>query len=199
MTIEVEQVTRHVGTTAVLNGLTLDISTDTCYLITGAKGSGKTTLLRILMGLEQPDEGRIRLLGDYKYSWLACGAVFQEDALIEHLSAVKNVSAVRKLTGDKTARAELLALLPADRLELPAHQLSASERRAVSIVRALSVPSDLILMDEPFRGMTKEERLASVHYILDRKGSTPLVIASREEHEELKTFRHVSLTPSSST
>ena len=68
MTIELEQVTKRYAGREILRDLTLDISTDTAYLITGESGSGKTTLLRILMGLEKPDEGRIRLLGDYKYT-----------------------------------------------------------------------------------------------------------------------------------
>ena len=111
MTIELEQVTKRFGGREILKDLTLDISTDTSYLITGESGSGKTTLLRILAGLEKPDEGRIRLLGDYKYTWLSCGVVFQNDRLIEYLSAVKNVSVIRKLTSDKAAREELEKLL----------------------------------------------------------------------------------------
>ncbi|MCR5674326.1 MAG: ATP-binding cassette domain-containing protein [Lachnospiraceae bacterium] len=194
MTIELEQVGKRYGDRQVLRELTLDVSTDTCYAVTGEAGSGKTTLLRLLMGLEKPDTGRIRLLGDYKYTWLACGAVFERDALIEELSAVRNVSVIRKLTSDKAAREELVKLLPAERTEIPVCELGRAERRAVCIVRALSVPADLIVMDEPFAGMSDDERASAVRYIMDRKGSTPLVIAMRERCEEIRSFKNIALS-----
>ena len=96
MTIELEEVAADRGGKRLFGPLTLDISTDSCYLVTGEHGSGKTSLIRILMGLDKPDEGRVRLLGDYKYAWLACGAVFQDDRLMPWLTAVENVTAVRK-------------------------------------------------------------------------------------------------------
>ena len=178
MTIELEEVAADCGGKRLFGPLTLDISTDSCYLVTGEHGSGKTALIRILMGLDKPDEGRVRLLGDYKYAWLACGAVFQDDRLIPWLTAVENVTAVRKLTSEKAAREELALLLAPGREDLPAEELETAERRAVCIVRALSVPSDLIVMDEPFAGMSDEERTKALKYIMDHKGSTPLVIAS---------------------
>lgn len=192
MTIELEEVAVRRDGKKLFGPLTLDISTDTRYLITGPEGAGKTLLLRILMGLEKPDEGRVRLLGDYKYTWLACGAVFQDDRLIPCISAVENITAVRKLTSEKAAKEELAGLLPAGREALPVDELTASERRAVCIVRALSVPADLLVMDEPFAGMNDEERKTALKYILDHQGSTPLVIAAKNS-AGLETFKTLRL------
>ena len=192
MTIELEEVAAHRDGKKLFGPLTLDISTDTRYLITGPEGAGKTLLLRILMGLEKPDEGRVRLLGDYKYTWLACGAVFQDDRLIPGISAIENITAVRKLTSEKAAKEELAGLLPAGRETLPVDELTASERRAVCIVRALSVPADLLVMDEPFAGMNDEERKTALKYILDHQGSTPLVIAAKDS-AGLETFKTLRL------
>ncbi|MCR5684024.1 MAG: ATP-binding cassette domain-containing protein [Lachnospiraceae bacterium] len=192
MTIELEEVAARRGGKKLFGPLTLDISTDTRYLITGPEGAGKTLLLRILMGLEKPDEGRVRLLGDYKYTWLACGAVFQDDRLIPGISAVENITAVRKLTSEKAAKEELAGLLPAGREALPVDELTASERRAVCIVRALSVPADLLVMDEPFAGMNDDERKTALKYILDHQGSTPLVIAAKDS-AGFETFKTLQL------
>ena len=191
MTIELEHVTKRYGDKTILDDLTLDLSTDTSYLITGESGCGKTTLLRILMGLEKPDEGRIRLLGDYKYTWLSCGVVFQDDRLIESLSAVRNVSVIRKLTSDKAAREELEKLLPPDILDLPVRELTAVQRRMVCLVRAFSVPADILLLDEPFAGMEEQERGMALAFIKEHKGSTPLVVASSDAAgmEVYKTVR----------
>ena len=192
MTIELESVSIIEGDRRLVDGLTLDISTDSCYLVTGPHGSGKTALLRVLMGLSQPDGGRVRLLGDYKYTWLACGVVFQEDRLIGDLSAVENVTVVRKLTSAKAAREELEQLIAPDRADKPVKQLTSAECRAVCIVRALSVPADLLVMDEPFLYMNGEERKKALRYILDHKGSTPLVIASADP-ADLSAFKRIEL------
>ena len=191
MTIELEHVTKRYGDKTILDDLTLDLSTDTSYLVTGESGCGKTTLLRILMGLEKPDEGRIRLLGDYKYTWLSCGVVFQDDRLIESLSAVRNVSVIRKLTSDKAAREELEKLLPPDIPDLPVRELTSVQRRMVCLVRAFSVPADILLLDEPFTGMEERERSMALAFIKEHKGSTPLVVASSDAAgmEVYKTVR----------
>lgn len=192
MTIELEKVSVAFDEKTVLKELTLDLSTDGTYLVTGPGGCGKTTLLRVIMGLCKPTSGRIRLLGDYKYTWLACGAVFEDDRLFGSLSAVHNVSVIRKLTSDKAAREELVCLLPAERTELPVRQLSQAERRAVCIVRALSVPADILVMDEPFAGMNDEERRTAFRYIMDHRGSTPLVIAA-SDGAGMETFKRIEL------
>ena len=68
MTIEVDHVYKSYDGKTVLSDFSLDIESGKSYLISAPSGSGKTTLLRIILGLEKPDRGSIRLLGDYKYS-----------------------------------------------------------------------------------------------------------------------------------
>lgn len=176
MTIEVENISKAYYGRPVLRNFSLDISSDTSYLITGESGAGKTTLLRIILGLEQPDEGRVRLLGDYKYSRVNAGVVFQEDRLCEDFSAVQNVAMVSRLLSERTAREELVKLLPAEALDQPVRELSGGMRRRVCIVRACSIPSDVILMDEPFTGLDADNRQKCIAYIRQMQGSTPLVL-----------------------
>lgn len=176
MTIEVEKISKAYNGKLVLRDFSMEISSDTSYLLTGESGAGKTTLLRIILGLEQPDQGRIRLLGDYKYSRVNAGVVFQEDRLCEDFSAVENVAMISRRLSTRVAREELQKLLPEDALDKPVRELSGGMRRRVCIVRACSIPSDMILMDEPFAGLDAENRRRCIAYIRSMQGSTPLVL-----------------------
>jgi ABC-type multidrug transport system ATPase subunit len=178
MTIEAEHICKSYGPKAVLEDFSLSISSDSSYVLTGESGAGKTTFLRILLGLEKPDKGRIRLLGDYKYSRVNAGVVFQEDRLCENFSAVENVAMVNRRLSARIAREELEKLLPADELDKPAAELSGGMRRRVCIVRACVVPSDVIVMDEPFTGLDDENRRRCIEYIRSIQGATPLILTA---------------------
>ncbi len=178
MTIEAEHIYKSYGGKPVLEDFSLDVSSDSSYVITGESGAGKTTFLRILLGLEKPDQGRIRLLGDYKYSRVNAGVVFQEDRLCEDFSAAENVAMVSKKLSERIARQELEKLLPADQLDKPVRELSGGMRRRVCIVRACVVPSDVLVMDEPFTGLDEENRRKCIDYIRSVQGSTPLVLTA---------------------
>ncbi len=122
-------------------------------------GTGKTTLLRILMGLEQPDSGQLDGLAGVRVS-----AVFQEDRLCARLSAVGNIRLTAPHQTAEAVRAALAAVgLEGRCTEQPVCELSGGMRRRVAILRALLAPYDLLLLDEPFKGLdsaTKEQVMA---------------------------------------
>ena len=178
MTIEAEHIFKSYDGRNVLNDFSLDISSDSSYAITGESGAGKTTFLRILLGLEKQDQGRVRLLGDYKYSWVNAGVVFQEDRLCENFSAVENVAMVSRKLSPRIAREELEKILPSDQLDKPVRELSGGMRRRVCIIRACIVPSDVIIMDEPFAGLDEDNRKKCIQYIRSIQGTTPLVVTA---------------------
>lgn len=180
MTIEIDHVSKSYDGKAVLQDLTFEISSENSYVITGPSGIGKTTLLRVILGLTQPDSGRVRLLGDYKYPRVNAGVVFQEDRLCEDYSAVENVAMVNKRLSTRSAREELAKLLPADELYKPVRELSGGQRRRVCIVRACIVPSDIIIMDEPFAGLDQEARQQAIAYIGAVKARTPFVVTAHD-------------------
>lgn len=124
MTIEAEHIYKSYSGKPILQDFSLDVSSDSSYVLTGESGVGKTTFLRILLGLEKPDAGRVRLLGDYKYSRVNAGVVFQEDRLCEGFSAVENVAMVNRRLSERIAREELEKLLSADQLDKPVYELS---------------------------------------------------------------------------
>lgn len=180
MIIEVKDVSKSYGEKKVLDGFNLNIEDEHSYIVTGGSGAGKTTLLRLVLGLEKPDSGKVGLLGDYKYPYINAGVVFQEDRLCEGFSAVTNCAMVSKKVFKQTVREELLKLLPEDKVDIPVKRLSASERRMVCIARACCIPSDVLVMDEPFKGLNPSEKEKAISFIRDKQGSGSLVIASED-------------------
>ena len=180
MTIEVKDVKKSYDGKVVLDDFNLNIESEHSYIITGPSGCGKTTLLRLILGLEKPDSGTVKLLGDYKYPFINSGTVFQEDRLCEEFDAVTNVTMVSKKVFRETVTEELLQLLPEEAIHKPVKELSGGQRRRVAIVRACAIPSDILIMDEPFTGLDDESRDKCIEYIRHKQGSGPLVLTTHD-------------------
>ncbi|MFQ8983223.1 MAG: ATP-binding cassette domain-containing protein [Evtepia sp.] len=99
-----EQVTKGFGDHVVLREFSARFPGGQCTCIMGPSGCGKTTLLRLILGLEQPDSGRI--LGQT----FPMAAVFQENRLFEDFSALSNVTAVCPRERRSEAAQHLIAL-----------------------------------------------------------------------------------------
>ena len=180
MTIEIKDVSKSFNGQKVLDNFNLNIESEHSYILTGPSGCGKTTLLRLILGLEEPDNGTVKLLGDYKYPFINSGVVFQEDRLCEDYDAVTNVTMVSKKVFRQTVIEELKKLLPEDALFKPVKELSGGQRRRVAIVRACAIPSDVLIMDEPFTGLDDKSREAAIAYIRNKQGTGPLVITTHD-------------------
>ena len=180
MTIEVKDVKKSYDGKVVLENFNLNIESEHSYIITGPSGCGKTTLLRLILGLEKPDAGTVKLLGDYKYPFINSGTVFQEDRLCEEYDAVTNVTMVSRKVFRETVTEELLQLLPEDAIHKPVKELSGGQKRRVAIVRACAIPSDILIMDEPFTGLDDESRKKCIEYIRHKQGSGPLVLTTHD-------------------
>lgn len=181
MTISLENITKAYEGKNVLSDFSFQIENEQIVVLYGASGAGKTTVLRILLGLEKPDQGKVVLMGDYKYDYLNAGVVFQENRLCEEFTAVENVAMVDKKTTKGLAEKELTKLLPADRIHIPVANLSGGEKRRVAIVRAMVHPADLFVLDEPFTGLDADARNNVINYIMEMKGSNPLIITAHEK------------------
>ena len=181
MTIQLENICKSVSGQQILKDINWQIASEDCWLLTGPSGSGKTMLLRLILGLEKPDSGSVNLLGDYKYANVNAGVVFQEDRLCEQFSAVENVAMVNERLSEKVAAEELSRFLPQDRQTVPVCELNETERRLVVMIRACIIPSDLLLLDEPFRGMDSDLRSRVITYIRDKAGHKGIVFVQRDE------------------
>ena len=128
--------------------LTLESGGTACLM-----ARGKTTLLRCIAGLETPDSGQITDLPE------RIAYVFQEDRLCDGFSAVDNIRLVTgKALGECEIRRHLEELGLAGSLDQPVRELSGGMRRRVVISRAVCFGADLLLLDEPFKGLDDEAR-----------------------------------------
>ncbi|MDR1388042.1 MAG: ATP-binding cassette domain-containing protein [Propionibacteriaceae bacterium] len=147
-------------------------------LVTGPNGSGKTTLLRLLLGSLQPSRGRVERGG-----WARRAAVFQDDRLVEHLSALANLRlACPGAIANRRLEAELTAVgLTADSWGRSVNGLSGGQRRRVALARALLPEADLICLDEPFNGIDAASRAALRAYVGQRSQGHDLVLTTHDE------------------
>ena len=146
--------------------------------VLGPSGCGKTTLLRILMGLLEPDSGRILGLPG------RCSAVFQEDRLIEHVSALANVRIALKRDFPAGRIAEALSAVGlADAMAQPVCELSGGMKRRVAIVRALLSDAPLLLMDEPFRGLDRATRERVIRFSRPLMAGRTAIVVTHDPEE----------------
>lgn len=120
-------------------------------LLRGVSGEGKTTLLRIIAGLELPDKGEVVYPVNRKISM-----VFQEDRLLPYYTGEENIAFVM---GDRVYSEELAkkwGLWEAFDKKVAAY--SGGMKRRIAMIRALSVPFDILLLDEPFTGLDEENK-----------------------------------------
>ncbi|WP_024293688.1 ATP-binding cassette domain-containing protein [Lacrimispora indolis] len=181
MEVKVNHLSKSFGTLNIFTQVNLSLHSGRIYCLMGPSGSGKTTFLRILLGLEQADSGSMEGLHGIRSS-----AVFQENRLCEPFTPVDNIVMVipgRTSRSRKQAREELSRLLPEEALSRPVSTLSGGMKRRVAIVRALSVPCDMIIMDEPFTGLDENTKLSVIRYIKEKTRDKLVIISTHQEED----------------
>lgn len=177
MPVSVRKIEKSFGPKEVLKGVDLILEDGGIYCLMSPSGMGKTTLLRILMALEHPDSGRIEGLGKNDIA-----VMFQENRLLEWMSAVDNVAVMRHGVHDRELKRELeenlKLILPEDCLHQPVMQLSGGMKRRVALARAMNFPSKMIILDEPFTGLDRETKLNVIEYIHRMRRDRILLVAT---------------------
>ncbi|HZK87879.1 MAG TPA: ABC transporter ATP-binding protein [Anaerovoracaceae bacterium] len=147
--------------------------------IIGPSGCGKTTLLRMIAGLEPYEKGQISGINQRSISY-----VFQEDRLLPWLNVFQNIELVLKSKfppkESKLKVQEVLAQLDlSEAAEMMPDELSGGMQRRVAIGRALAYDADIILLDEPFKGMDsklKNEVLPQLAAVWEKAEKTIILV-----------------------
>ncbi len=160
MAIEVKGLSKCYGSKTVFDNFNMTFREGQITCIMGNSGCGKTTLLKMLTGIERADAGEIIFPKDTKLS-----VVFQEDRLCENLSAGANVRLVMAAwpkEGVIENGFRRMGLLEA--MHQPVRELSGGMRRRVSLLRALLADWNVLLMDEPFKGLDEKTKALVIDY-----------------------------------
>ena len=174
MAIRLAGLRKAFGENVVLTGLSCEFPERGVVALTGPSGSGKTTLLNLMLGLIKPDSGRIEGV-------TSIGAVFQEDRLVERMSAFENL----RLISNDAARIErhLAAVELAGFADVPVSTLSGGMKRRVAIARGALFPCDALLLDEPFQGLDADVRAKVAAYLLDTCRDRLMVLVTHDPQE----------------
>ena len=168
---------------SVLSGCGLSLGDGERLALMGPSGCGKTTLLRVALSLQPPDTGSVS--GDPGRT----AAVFQEPRLLPWRTAAENVNVV--LSDTPATMPEALSMLErvelSDAVEKYPAELSGGMQQRVSIARALAFRPDLLVLDEPFRGLDDELRGRMVSLLNTSLQSASLLLVTHSE-EEAKTL-----------
>ena len=174
--IVLQNVYKSFGEKEVLKNVSLVFPAGKVTCLMGPSGSGKTTILSLLLELIRPDSGNISGLPQKK------AAVFQEDRLFEDFSVLSNLSAVTGKS-EETIREALSSLGLGDADSEKVKVLSGGMKRRVAILRALCSDYDLLVLDEPFKGLDEDLRKETAAYILRENQGRTIVMVTHDPAE----------------
>lgn len=174
--IKLKGVTKRFDGKLILDRVDAELPAPGMTALLGASGIGKTTLARMLLGLDADYSGEITGLPH------RCACVFQEDRLLMQLTAAENVRFVAPHIGNAELREGFARLgIEAD-MHTPVSQLSGGMKRRVSILRALLSDGQLVVMDEPMKGLDEAIARQTAAYCREKlKGRTLLYITHAAE------------------
>lgn len=199
MRLELSDVAVGYGGATVLSGVSLVLDSGTIGCLLGPSGSGKTTLLRAIGGFEPLQHGAIRADGELLSGpgmhqppeRRRIGMVFQDHALLPHLSALENVRFGLFALPRRDAVARAMRMLDlvglADLAGRYPHELSGGQQQRIALARALAPQPRMVLFDEPFASLDPDlrERLArDVRAALKATGTSALLVT----HTQAEAF-----------
>jgi phospholipid/cholesterol/gamma-HCH transport system ATP-binding protein len=167
--IEVTDLHKAFGDQTVLNGINLHVAQGETLAVLGRSGTGKSVLLKLIIGLQKPDSGSVRIAGQEMAELDSTqlnqvrkkvGFLFQQAALYDSLSVEENVAfplarhAGMSDADQKKRVQELLAGVGMEKeLQKMPSEISGGMQKRVGLARALALDPNIVLFDEPTAGL----------------------------------------------
>jgi phospholipid/cholesterol/gamma-HCH transport system ATP-binding protein len=167
--IEVTDLHKAFGDQTVLNGINLHVAQGETLAVLGRSGTGKSVLLKLMIGLQKPDSGSVRIAGQEMAELDSTqlnqvrkkvGFLFQQAALYDSLSVEENVAfplarhAGMSDADQKKRVQELLAGVGMEKeLQKMPSEISGGMQKRVGLARALALDPNIVLFDEPTAGL----------------------------------------------
>ena len=203
--VTVEDVTFAYGEQVAVEGISLTVERGDFLGLIGPNGSGKTTLLHLMLGLQRPDSGSVRLFGDpidefedgERIGYVSQRSTDRGSTMpvtvheVVTMGRYAHVGRSRLGTEDYEIVDEALETVEiADLADRRINQLSGGQRQRTFIARALASEADLLALDEPTVGVDAESREQFYGLLddLNRKGITIILI----EHDIDVLTKHVN-------
>lgn len=197
--LHLENISKSFDGVQILHDISLDVDTGEIVSILGPSGCGKTTLLNMILGITDPDDGKIILDGedltDVKMEDRGFNIVFQDYCLFPHLNALQNIIyGLRNKPGISTKEEveeliELLDLRP--HLAKKISMLSGGQKQRVALARTLVMKPRILLLDEPLSaldGVIKESIKERIRMIASKFNLTTIIVT--HDPEEALTLSH---------
>lgn len=163
--VSTRHISKNYGDVEALRDLSLEFPKGQLTSLLGPSGCGKTTLLKIIAGLLEPTSGEVEANGQTVTGPGRDRAfVFQDFALLPWASVIRNVAFGLEMRRVAKSEREDIAKKYIDQVGLRGfenaypHELSGGMRQRVGLARALSVDSEVLLMDEPFSAVDEQTR-----------------------------------------
>ena len=197
MMLAIKQLTVDIQSSRILRGISLDVAAGQLVCLVGRNGAGKTTTFRTIMGFLTPLSGSVQFqnqaiggVATHRIAQLGIGYAPEESQVFGDLTVAENIELPTwTRPGGRDAKSridQVYEIFPKLRLyeKRGGNQLSGGERKMVSIARALTLDPQLLLLDEPFEGLSPaiipsiSEGIASIR----RLGHAVLMAESNVHH-----------------
>ncbi|WNS76806.1 ABC transporter ATP-binding protein [Bacillus sp. DTU_2020_1000418_1_SI_GHA_SEK_038] len=188
--LKLNNIETHIGQYHILQGVSFEARKGEVTVLLGRNGAGKTTTLRTIMGLNPPSKGAIFYKGEgieglptYSVAQKGIGYVPEDQGIFAGLTVEENMKVAMKNDDDETkARLQwILGLFPDLKTfwKKPGGLLSGGQKQMLSIARAYINDNDLLLIDEPSKGLAPIVVEKVMETILQMKEQTTIVLVEQ--------------------
>lgn len=197
--VELINVTKRFSDVVAVDNVSFDVEKNEFFSLLGPSGCGKTTTLRMIAGLEEPDQGMIKLRGSIVNNVPAykrhIGLVFQHLALFPHMNVYDNIAFGLKMQkfpknefSDRIHKMlEIMDMPPETFAKRRVKQLSGGQQQRVAMARALVTEPTVLLLDEPLGPLDLKirQRMQIELKRIQRRVGTTFIYVTHDQGEAL--------------